>query len=78
MMINMLNRDMPLDLQNLMNKRSIASGYPWLMDGHFVVHPNGLIAFYNYWMTGQFGLESECCIGVGSIGIEQQLIGMVS
>ena len=77
-MINMLNRDMPLDFQNLINKRSIASGYLWLMDGHFVVHPNRLIPFYNYWMTGQFCLESECCIGVGSIGIEQPLIVVVS
>ena len=77
-MINMLNNDMPVDLQNLINKRSIASGYLWLMDEHFVVDPNGLIPLYNYWMTGQFGLGCECCIGVGSIGIEQQLIGMVS
>ena len=77
-MNNILRKDMPVDLQNLINKRSITSGYLWLKDGHFVVHSNRLIAFYNYWMTGQFGLGSECCIGVGSIGIEQQLIGMVS
>ena len=69
-MMNMLNNDMPVDTQNLMNKRCCASEYLWLIDGHLLVHPKRLIPPYNNWLTDKFGLESECWIGFGSIVIE--------
>ena len=77
-MINMLNRNMPLDLQNLINKRCCVSGYLRLIGGHFLVHPNRLTPFHNYWLTDKCCLESVCWIGFGSIVIEQELSDMVS
>ena len=77
-MINRLNNDMPVDLPNLINKRSCASEYLRLIDWHFLVHPNRLIPFYKYWLTDKCGLESECWIDSGWIVIEQELSDMVS
>ena len=77
-MVNMLSKGIPDDVHNETNKGLCVSETLWPIERDLLVQLGVLIDSCNCWMTGKIGFESECWICVGSIGIEQQLIGMVS
>ena len=73
-----MNTCVPVDVHKLIRNRFCVSRTLRLMVVHLLLHLNILIRSYNYWMTGELGLESEFWIGVGSIVFQVEMIAIVS